>query len=153
MNNNTYTYSDVINKNQWEYSNRNTAVDFGGEYPQDNEPLKEEEGFGTVEIKTTLPKDLAAYIEKTALREIVDDIKRSVKRAIFKKKYRGSYYGSSSASEELDEWVMNYVKEVIAENKDEIIHQAAIQLADHMRRSKLVREKFGDMMEEELAGE
>lgn len=112
-----------------------------------------EESTGDIEIKAKLPKNLADLIERAALREIVDEIKLMVKKKMFKKTYRSSYYSSSAGDDELNEWVMNYIKEVIADNKDEIIEQASKQLADHMRRSKVVREKFSNMLEEEQKNE
>ena len=46
---------------------------------------------------------------------------------------------------------MDFVKEtIIANHKDEIIQAAARELADSMRRSKPVRERFCDILEEEL---
>lgn len=109
-----------------------------------------EESAGDIEIKAKLPKNLADLIERAALREIIDEIKLLVKKKMFKRTYRSSYYSSSAGDDELSEWVMNYIKEVIADYKDDIIEQASKQLADHMRRSKVVREKFSNMLEEEM---
>lgn len=102
-----------------------------------------------IQIKASLPKDFALDVEKIAVREITENIKQAVQKAIFKKSYNSAYY-SSPSDYDLQPWVVEYIKEVIQENKDEIIEKAAVQLADHMRRSKIVREKFGEMIEEEM---
>lgn len=44
------------------------------------------------------------------------------------------------------------VKDILMENKDLIIEKAAHELALSMARSKTVREKFGDRLEELLDG-
>ena len=102
-----------------------------------------------IQIQAQLPKNFALDVEKIAIREITENIKQSVQKAIFKKSYNSAYY-SSPSNYDLQDWVVDYIKEVIQENKDEIIKEASTKLADHMRRSKVVREKFGEMLEEEM---
>lgn len=129
---------------------------FNTENSKSNDEVKSiefDESSGDIEVKAKLPKNLADLIERAALREIVDEIKLLVKKKMFKRTYRSSYYGSSSGDDVLNDWVMDYIKEVIQDNKDEIIAQASKQLADHMRKSKVVREKFANMLEEEMKDE
>ena len=110
---------------------------------------EERDPNSTIQIQAQLPKDFALDVEKIAVREITENIKQSVQKAIFKKSYNSAYY-SSPSNYDLQDWVVEYIKEVIQENKDEIIKEASTKLADHMRRSKVVREKFGEMLEEEM---
>lgn len=95
--------------------------------------------------------ELAASIERQAKKELVDEFKAVAKELILKKTYMSIGYASSSPYE-LKEWVMEAVKEEIHNNRDLIIEMAAAKLADSMRRSKPVREKFGELLEDELNG-
>ena len=90
---------------------------------------------------------LKKTIEQRAEKEIIEETKKQIKEAIFKPTYSYSY---SPSKGNLDDWIINYIKEVIQENKDQIIEAAARDLADSMRRSKPVRERFCDYLQEEL---
>ena len=62
------------------------------------------------------------------------------------------YYAPRDArdSDPLNDWVSDLVKETVAESKDLIIEKAAQELAQKMSKSKIVREKFADKLEENL---
>ena len=88
------------------------------------------------------------YLESQAQTEAVKAVAEAVKKVIFKPSYS---YGYSWKEDRLEPWVMDFVKEtIIANHKDEIIQAAARELADSMRRSKPVRERFCDILGEEL---
>lgn len=92
---------------------------------------------------------LKKTIEQRAEKEIIEETKKQIKEAIFKPTYSYSY---SPSKGNLNDWIVEYIKSVIQENKDQIITAAAQELADSMRRSKPVRERFCDYLQEELNG-
>ena len=111
-------------------------------------PVKPKESKSKMQISINLDGDaLKKTIEQRAEKEIVEETKKQIKEAIFKPSYSYSY---SPTKGNLDDWIINYIKEVIQENKDQIIEAAARDLADSMRRSKPVRERFCDYLQEEL---
>lgn len=93
-------------------------------------------------------KRLMKDIDERVRKEVVDEIKKEVKKTIFEE--RNYYYGTTPTKRELNPWIVEEIKTVIHEYKDEIIQQAAKELADSMRRSKPVRERFCDILEEEV---
>lgn len=93
---------------------------------------------------------LKKTIEQRAEKEIIEETKKQIKEAIFKPTYSYSY---SPSKGNLDDWIVEYIKSVIQESKDQIIEAAARDLADSMRRSKPVRERFCDYLQEELSNE
>ena len=111
-------------------------------------PVKPKESESKMQISINLDGDaLKKTIEQRAEKEIIEETKKQIKEAIFKPSYSYSY---SSSKGNLEDWIINYIKEVIQENKDQIIEAAARDLADSMRRSKPVRERFCDYLQEEL---
>ena len=98
----------------------------------------------------TLDLDKTAFkneIERRCKIEVVEEAKKEIKKAIYKPSYS---YGYSSSKGNLDTWIVDFLKDLIKENKDEIIAAAARELSESMRKSKIVREKFVDILEEEL---
>lgn len=95
---------------------------------------------------TKLQKDLEFYVQ----RELVEETKKDIKKVLFKERPGYTRYYSQPTKSDLNDWIVEVVKETIAEHKDEIIQAAARELADSMRRSSKVREKFGELLEEEM---
>lgn len=91
--------------------------------------------------------ELAKLISDYAKRELVEEMKKEVKQILYNKRYNSGY---SPSKIELQTWIIDEIKDVIRDNKEEIIMTAARELADSMRRSKPVRERFCDELEEEL---
>ena len=95
-------------------------------------------------------KELTKKIYEAALKQLSDEIKKSVKEILYKKRY--GYYTGSETRSDLQDWIVDAIKEEVHENRDLIVEMAAAKLADSMRRSKPIRDKFGDLLEEELNG-
>ena len=111
----------------------------------------EEKVKNGITIQCDIPNDIMAQIGKKAEEEMIKEIKRQVKNHMLA--HRSSYYYSQSDakdSDPLNDWVSDLVKESIAENKNLIIEKAAHELAQSMSRSKIIRERFADKLEENL---
>ena len=97
-------------------------------------------------IEMAIPNDLIQTISKEASKEAIAEIKKQVENEIFK---RTTYFGESK----FQDWAADIFKEFLNENKEIIIKEAAHQLADSMRRSKTIRERFGDLLEDDIVKE
>ena len=107
--------------------------------------------MNNITIQCDVPNDLITHISKQAEEEMIKEIKRQVKNHMLD--HRSSYYFSTADANDndpLNDWVSDLVKETIAESKDLIIEKAAQELAQKMSKSKIVREKFADKLEENL---
>lgn len=105
----------------------------------------------SITVQCDIPNDLITHISKQAEEEMIKEIKRQVKNHMLS--HRSSYYYSptdAKDSDPLNDWVSDLVKETVAESKDLIIEKAAQELAQKMSKSKIVREKFADKLEENL---
>lgn len=120
----------------------NTKTNYRFERVEKTEPEESTEG-NKISIEMAIPNDLIRNISETASKEAIAEIKKQVESEIFKRK---TYYGESK----FQEWAVDIFKEFLNENKNEIIKEAAHQLAESMKRSKIVREKFGDLLEAEI---
>ena len=96
-----------------------------------------------ISIEMAIPNNLIRNISETASKEAIVEIKKQVESEIFK---RTTYFGESK----FQDWAADIFKEFLNENKEIIIKEAAHQLSDSMKRSKTVREKFGDLLEAEI---
>ena len=94
---------------------------------------------------------LAKVISDQAERELVDSLKDYVRKTLYTRYYNTRYSSLDPGLSDLNSWIVDEIKDILKENKDEIIKSAAHELADSMRRSKPVREKFCDELGEELA--
>ena len=117
------------------------------------------ENRNQINILMDIPADMIGYISERAENETVAEIKRLAKNKLLEAKY--SYYGyggirntrkDADSTDPLQDWVKDMVKELLSENKDLIIEKAAHELALSMSRSKTVREKFADQLEEIVDG-
>lgn len=120
----------------------NNKMNYSFERVEKTEPEEPTEG-NKISIEMAIPNNLIRNISETASKEAIAEIKKQVESAIFKGK---TYYGESK----FQEWAVDIFKEYLNENKNEIIKEAAHQLAESMKRSKTVREKFGDLLEAEI---
>lgn len=93
---------------------------------------------------------LANYISEQAEKLLVDELKAQAKKILFNRYYNSRYSSSDPGRIDLTEWIRDEIKEIFRENREEIIKAAARELADSMRRSKPVRERFCDELGEEL---
>lgn len=131
------------------------SVTFTGDIPKDgdsNVDVREFTGWNTdrVTISMGIDPGLTERIADVVERKVTDEMKANVYDLIMKKT---SYYNprySDAKKYNLQDWVVEEIKNVILENKEEIIQAAAEKLADSMRRSKPVRERFCDILEEEM---
>lgn len=109
-----------------------------------NEPLRNQ-----INLTVDISPDLLEHIEKKATEETVIEIRKLAKNKLL----RSSGYFSRNEvrdTDPLQDWAMDLVKDILMENKDLIIEKAAHEFAGSMARSKTVREKFGDRLEEML---
>ena len=93
---------------------------------------------------------LAKYISEQAEKLLVDELKAQAKKILFNRYYNSGYSPSDPGRMDLTEWIRDEIKEVLKESREEIIKAAARELADSMRRSKPVRERFCDELGEEF---
>lgn len=126
-------------------SSDNTNTNYRFERAEKTEREEPTEG-NKISIEMAIPSSLIRNISETASKEAIAEIKKQVESEIFK---RTTYFGESK----FQDWAADIFREYLNENKDEILKEAAHQLADSMRRSKTVREKFGDLLEAEVANE
>jgi histone H3/H4 len=119
-----------------------TKTNYAFERAKKTEPKEPTDG-NKLSIEMTIPDSLIQNISETASKEAISEIKKQVESEIFKRK---TYYGESK----FQEWAIDIFKKFLNENKNEIIKEAAHQLAESMKRSKTVREKFGDLLEAEI---
>ena len=79
-------------------------------------------------------------LEETAEVKILKDIRQSVMDNIFEKSGWGRDTHADPTKDPIKFWVKDMVKDVLMECKEDICKQAAIELADSMKRSKKWRE-------------
>ena len=111
---------------------------------------KEENKMNNITIQCDIPNELITHISKQAEEEMIKEIKRQVKNHMLA--HQSSYYSFADAKDRdpLNDWVSDLVKETVAESKDLIIEKAAHELSQKMSKSKIVRERFADKLEENL---
>lgn len=111
------------------------------------------ENRNQINISMDIPADTIGHISKRAEDETVAEIKRLAKNKLLEAKYSiWSTCKDADSTDPLQDWVKDMVKELLNENKDLIIEKAAHELALSMSRSKTVREKFADQLEEIVDG-
>ena len=118
------------------------------------------ENHNQINISMDIPADMIGHITGKAEDETVAEIKRLAKNKLLEAKHSYSYiYGGirntlrdADSTDPLQDWVKDMVKELLNENKDLIIEKAAHELALSMSRSKTVRDKFADRLEEIVDG-
>jgi len=120
-------------------------TDYRSENDEKTECEEPTEG-NKLSIEMAIPGNLIRNISDVASKETIAEIKKQVESEIFK---RNTYYGESK----FQDWTIDIFKEFLNENKEIIIKEAAHQLADSMRRSKMVRERFRDLLEDDIVEE
>ena len=96
---------------------------------------------------TALEKQIAKVVED----RLTNEFTKNARDIIMKDKYynaRTRY--SDTTKSDLKDWIIDIFKEFMRDNREEIIQAAAKELAKSMQRSKPVRERFCDVLEEEL---
>ena len=75
-----------------------------------------------------------------------EDVKKDIRQCIIDKVFAKSDWGrrahADPETDPIQEWVKNYIKEIIAEYKDEIVAQAGKELAQSMWKSKKWQEQL-----------
>lgn len=81
-------------------------------------------------------------IKKAVLENGIKTIEAQIKRDIVNKVFEARYYGDNANPQvdRLKNWAQDIVRDMFAENKDAIINQAAVVLAEKMGKSTKVRE-------------
>ena len=81
-------------------------------------------------------------IKRAVLESGVKTIEAQIKREIVNQFFDARYYGDNANPkvDKLRTWAQNVVFDMLAENKDAIINQAAVILAEKMSRSTKARE-------------
>ena len=81
-------------------------------------------------------------IKRAVLESGVKTIEAQIKREIVNQVFEARYYGDSANPkvDKLRTWAQNVFFDMLAENKDAIINQAAVILAEKMSRSTKARE-------------
>ena len=123
----------------------NTNTNYRFERAEKTEREEPTEG-NKISIEMAIPNSLIRNISETASKEAIAEIKKQVENEIFK---RTTHFGESK----FQDWAADIFREYLNENKDLIVKEAAHQLADSMRRSKTVRERFGDLLEDDIVEE
>ena len=124
-------YYDVVN-------NRGTAK------LKDDDSKSSNQMTLVMDIDGTAIKD---EIERRVRSEVVEIAKKEIHRAIYRPTYSTGY---SYENAPLQDWLRDFIKQVLVDDKENIVKEAAHEFADSMRRSKPVRERFCDILEEEL---
>lgn len=91
-------------------------------------------------------KRITESIEEQVHKQVVDNITNEVKKIIFSKNYYDVI--NENDSEPLKKIVELYTREILNDNKDKIIEMAANKLVDSLKRSKVVKEVVGHVLEE-----
>lgn len=91
-------------------------------------------------------KRITESIEEQVHKQVVDNITNEVKKIIFKTNYYNVI--NENDSEPLKKMVELHIKEILNDNKDEIIEMAANKLVNSLKRSKDVKEAVGQVLEE-----
>ena len=118
------------------------------------------ENRNQISIVMDIPNDLAEYISRKAENEAISEIKRLAKNKLLKARCSYSYINGgirdtlkdADSADPLQDWVKDMVKTFLEDNKNLIIEKAAHELALSMSRSKIVRDKFVDRLEEIVDG-
>lgn len=118
------------------------------------------ENRNQISIVMDIPADMIEHISGRAENETVAEIKRLAKNKLLEARCSYSYINGgirdtrndAVSADPLQDWVKDMVKELLNENKDLIIEKAAHELAMSMSRSKTVRDKFADRLEEIVDG-
>lgn len=102
-----------------------------------------------INLTMDISPDLIQFIEKKATEETVIEIKQLAKNKLLQPK---GHWGRTDARNDdpLQDWAKDLVKDILMENKGIIIEKAAHELALSMARSKTVREKFSEQLEDNL---
>lgn len=87
-------------------------------------------------------------VVETAERQIINDIRRDVEEIIYESKYNYRNGGKTIDKDYPRDWVKEAVGKVIEENKDQIVTMAVENLSRNMTRTKLVRDKIGEVIAE-----
>ncbi len=100
---------------------------------------------------------IVEQIQKSAEKQIINDIKRNVISQIFVGRYGygrktpiTEVYGNvilDANDAELSEFAKDLVKEVLVENKDEIVAMAAEKLAESFKRTKAWKDATEEVLE------
>lgn len=78
-------------------------------------------------------------LEETTVDKIQKDIREIIIDQLFEKRWSNKH--ANPASDHLQEWVKWCVKDFIVEYKDDIVKQAAKEVAEKLARSNTFREK------------
>ena len=87
-------------------------------------------------------------VVETTERQIINDIRRDVEEIIYESQYNYRNGGKTVDKDNPRDWVKEAVGKVIEENKDQIVTMAVENLARNMTRTKLVRDKIGEVIAE-----
>lgn len=81
-------------------------------------------------------------IRRTVLESGVKTIEAQIKREIVNQIFEARYYGDNANPrvDRLKNWAQDIVRDMLVENKDAIVSQAAVILAEKMAKSTKVRE-------------
>ena len=131
---------------------RNTSIPINQAKEKDYTPGEVEKTDDKIVISmglnaTRLEEQIAKVVEDRLFGEFT----KNARDIIMKDKYynaRTRY--SDTTKSDLKDWVVDIFKEFMVENREEIIQAAAKELAKSMQRSKPVRERFCDILGEEL---
>ena len=89
-------------------------------------------------------------LEETVERDVKENIKQYVIDQIFEKQWAG--YGRESHAkperDPLQEWVRDYIKELVSEHKEDICRAAAKEIVESMSKSKKWKELIVEAVKE-----
>ena len=107
---------------------------------------KTEENDGELNIHMNLPKTLVFDISENTKKIAEEEIKKLVRDRILKPSY---YWQSSDNERPFQDWVKDLVKEQLNKDREIIIEKAAHEFAVSMKKSKIMRDKFANLFDEE----
>lgn len=108
---------------------------------------KTEENDGELNIHMNLPKTLVFDISENTKKIAEEEIKKLVRDKLLKSVYS---WQPSVGDRPLQDWVKDLVKEQLNKDRDIIIEKAAHEFAVSMMKSKIMREKYANQLDDVL---
>lgn len=87
-------------------------------------------------------------LEETVERDVKNDIKQDIVDQIFEKQGWGRNAHSDPKTCPLDDWIRDYIREIISEYKEDICRAAAHEIVESMSKSKKWKELIVEAVKE-----
>ena len=87
-------------------------------------------------------------LEDTTVNKVQKDIKQAIIDELFEKRDWGRGSHADPERDPLQEWVRDYIKELVSEHKEDICRAAANEIAESMSKSKKWKELIVEVIKE-----